>query len=206
MLFKTHFLALLLQQHSTPSINQPQLLRLLSAKITTHNKPPHLFSSSVLRQATMLSLVLFITLINRAESRPIVPFSSKYEKGSIVIVNNTRRLYYVINKGRAMRYPIAVGKPKAQWTGHSFVQSKRKNPIWIPPWQKSKRVKGGPNSPLGVRAIYLGWTLYRIHGTNEPRSIGKAASHGCFRMLNRDVSDLYKRVHISAPVHIINKL
>ncbi len=153
-----------------------------------------------------LFALICMALPQNALARPIVPFSSKYEKGSIIIVNNTRRLYYVIKKGRAMRYPIAVGKPKAQWTGHSFVQSKRKNPIWIPPWNKSKRVKGGPQSPLGIRAIYLGWSLYRIHGTNEPRSIGKAASHGCFRMLNRDVADLYKRVHISAPVHILNRL
>ncbi len=97
-----------------------------------------------------------------------------------------------------------------QWTGETFVQSKAKNPGWTPPPAMRRRspylpayMPPGPNNPLGIRAIYLGWTEYRIHGTNSPGSIGTEASSGCIRMLNSDVMDLYERVHIGAPVYVI---
>lgn len=132
----------------------------------------------------------------------------KYPYGSIVVDTSERRLYYMLKDNKAIRYRVAVGKPKMQWFGDTFVTLKRKNPGWRPtPRMRKlgypKYVPPGPRNPLGVRAIYLGWSEYRIHGTTSPRSIGRAASSGCIRMLNRDVIDLYKRVHIGAPVHVI---
>ena len=136
----------------------------------------------------------------------VVPFNYDYPLGTIIVVNNERHLYYVIGNGKALQYPVAVGTPDNQWTGTLFVQGKAVNPSWTPPWAPGHTVKGGPGNPLGVRALYLGWTNYRIHGTNAPGSIGSAASHGCVRMFNADVTDLYTRVHIGAPVHVISKL
>jgi lipoprotein-anchoring transpeptidase ErfK/SrfK len=136
----------------------------------------------------------------------IVAFQQNYPLGAIVVVNRERRLYYIIGKGRAVRYPVAVGTPENQWTGQSFVSSHAQNPSWTPPWSPGHTVPGGPGNPLGVRALYLGWTNYRIHGTNAPGSIGAPASHGCIRMLNADVTDLYKRVNLGAPVYVVNAL
>ena len=136
----------------------------------------------------------------------VVAFKGRYPIGSVVVVNQQRRLYYVLGDGRAIRYPIAVGSTDNLWTGQSFVQSKAKDPKWIPPWDTEREVEPGPDNPLGPRAIYLGWTLYRIHGTNSPRSIGGAASSGCFRMYNHHAKDLYERVHIGAPVYVIDSL
>lgn len=141
-----------------------------------------------------------------ARTGEFVPFTKSYPRGSIIVVNTERRLYYVLGNGRAIRYPIAIGTPKNQWTGKSFVQAKAKNPSWTPPWNPGHTVPGGPGNPLGVRALYLDWGLYRIHGTNAPGSIGHAASHGCIRMHNHHVKDLYERVHIGAPVFILSSL
>ena len=134
----------------------------------------------------------------------VVRFAKPYPMGSIVIVNEERRLYYVLGGGRAIRYPIAIGTPDEIWTGRTFVQSKVKDPVWKPPWNPDEVVPGGPGNPLGERAIYLDWSLYRIHGTNAPNSIGRSASHGCFRMHNHNVKDLYERVHIGAPVYVVD--
>ncbi len=139
------------------------------------------------------------------QSRPILPISDTYAVGSIVVVNAERRLYYVHAKGQAMIYPVAIGKPAERWTGNLFVQSKAVNPSWTKP-ESGVRMPGGPGNPLGVRALYLGWTLYRIHGTNSPGSIGSAASNGCFRMFNEHVADLYQRVHVGAPVYVMETL
>ena len=101
---------------------------------------------------------------------------------------------------------MAVGTPENQWTGQSFVGSKAVNPSWTPPWDLGHTMPGGGNNPLGARALYLGWTNYRIHGTNAPGSIGSPASHGCVRMYNPDVIDLYSRVNLGAPVFVVNTL
>jgi lipoprotein-anchoring transpeptidase ErfK/SrfK len=131
--------------------------------------------------------------------------------GSIVVDTAERHLYYALGNGRAIRYLIAVGKPSFQWYGQSFVQHKAKNPGWSPTPRMRRMgypayVPPGPRNPLGVRAIYLGWTEYRIHGTNTPGSIGGAVSSGCFRMHNEDVSELFERVHIGAPVYVLRSL
>jgi len=141
-----------------------------------------------------------------AAAPEVVRFSADYPLGSIIVVNSERHLYYVIGKGHALRYPVAVGTPENQWTGQSFVGSKAVNPTWTPPWSPGHTMPGGGNNPLGARALYLGWTNYRIHGTNAPGSIGSPASHGCVRMFNPDVIDLYSRVNLGAPVFVVNTL
>ena len=136
----------------------------------------------------------------------VVSFTAEYPLGSIIVVNAERRLYYVISKDHALRYAVAVGTPENQWTGQSFVGSKAVNPTWTPPDRPGFTMPGGGNNPLGARALYLGWTNYRIHGTNAPGSIGSPASHGCVRMFNPDVIDLYSRVNLGAPVFVVNAL
>lgn len=137
-------------------------------------------------------------------------FTSEYDPGTIVIKTAERKLYLVTSRATALQYEIAVGKPSEQWFGQSWVSKKRLNPTWTPtPSMREKNPKlpqsvgPGPKNPLGVRAINLGWGTYRIHGTNAPRSIGSAASSGCFRMRNADVSDLYERVHVGAQVVVL---
>lgn len=136
----------------------------------------------------------------------VVKFERSYPMGSIVISNDERRLYYVLGGDRAIRYPIAIGTADEIWTGRTFVQSKIKDPSWKPPWSPDEVIPAGPSNPLGARAIYLDWSLYRIHGTNAPGSIGRSASHGCFRMHNKHVKDLFKRVHVGAPVYVVDDL
>ncbi len=162
----------------------------------------------------MLSLALLASAGTSAQAAPeIVSFKTAYPTGAIIVVNKDRQLYYVLGNGHALRYPVAIGVPKEQWTGRLFVQSKQKNPGWSPTPDMRRRkpglpqyIPGGPQSPLGARALYLGWSNYRIHGTLAPGSIGQAASNGCFRMHNKDVIDLYDRVHIGAPVYVIEEL
>ena len=132
-----------------------------------------------------------------------VPFDLAYDPGSIVIINKERRLYYVLEGRRALRYRVAVGNEEEIWTGMEVVTAKRENPTWTDPDDEENVVEGGPDNPLGVRAMYLGWTLWRIHGTPKRWSIGRAVSNGCIRMLNEDVTDLYDRVHIGAPVYVL---
>ncbi len=149
--------------------------------------------------------------INAAQRETISLKSDKFAKypfGSVIVDTSERRLYYLLKDGKAITYRVAVGKPHMQWFGSTFVTAKRENPGWTPTARMRRQgypayVPPGPKNPLGIRAIYLGWGEYRIHGTISPRSIGRAASSGCIRMLNRDIVDLYKRVHIGAPVHVI---
>ncbi len=141
-----------------------------------------------------------------AEARPrTVRFDLGYPAGTIVIVNNERALFYVLGDGKALRYRVAVGKGRELWTGRTFVSLKRKNPWWFPVDGGQPYLGGRPGNPLGKRALYLDWSLLRIHGTPRRRSIGRAASDGCIRMLNEDVMHLYEQVHIGAPVIAINR-
>jgi lipoprotein-anchoring transpeptidase ErfK/SrfK len=139
--------------------------------------------------------------------REVVSFSENQPAGTIIISTKQRRLYYVMGGGKAIRYAIAVGKEGYSWSGTSTVSSKRAWPDWNPPADMRQRrpdlpvhMAGGPNNPLGARALYLGDTLYRIHGTNEPWYMGTARSSGCIRMTNDDVIDLYDRTKIGATV------
>jgi len=139
--------------------------------------------------------------------REVVSFPEKLSPGTIVISTSQRRLYYVLGNGKALRYAIAVGKEGYAWSGTSTVSSKREWPDWSPPADMRKRrpdlpvhMAGGKDNPLGARALYLGDTLYRIHGTNEPWYMGTARSSGCIRMINDDIIDLYNRTNIGATV------
>jgi lipoprotein-anchoring transpeptidase ErfK/SrfK len=140
-------------------------------------------------------------------SRTRVSFSGSYPPGTIVINTGERRLYLVQEGGTALRYGIGVGRVGFTWKGVRKVTEKKEWPGWTPPPQMRARVRGlpvhmagGVDNPLGARALYLGGTLYRIHGSNEPETIGEAVSSGCFRMTNDDVKDLYERVAIGTTV------
>jgi lipoprotein-anchoring transpeptidase ErfK/SrfK len=142
-------------------------------------------------------------------SRATVTYAAGHAPGTIIISTPERRLYYVLGNGRAIQYGIGVGRPGFTWSGVKRVSAKREWPAWTPPPQMLRRrpdlprhMEGGVDNPLGARAIYLGSTLYRIHGSNEPETIGQAVSSGCFRMTNDDVIDLYDRVSIGTKVII----
>ena len=155
--------------------------------------------------------LLFAGTTAQAKVRDVVSLNNDYPVGSIIVDTAGRKLYYSLGHRRAIKYPVAVGKAGFQWFGESFVQTKRKNPGWSPTARMRRMgypryVPPGPRNPLGPRAIYLGWSEYRIHGTNAPGSIGRAASSGCIRMHNKDVKDLYERVHIGAPVYVLRSM
>jgi lipoprotein-anchoring transpeptidase ErfK/SrfK len=139
--------------------------------------------------------------------RQTVAYSGNDAPGTIIISTKERRLYLVLGDGRALRYGIGVGRLGFQWGGVHRITAKKEWPGWTPPPQMLKRrpdlprhMAGGIDNPLGARAMYLGSTLYRIHGSNEPETIGTAVSSGCFRMTNEDVIDLYNRVKVGAKV------
>lgn len=144
----------------------------------------------------------------------IVDYQTAEKPGSIVIDTNERFLYLVMANGKAKRYGVGVGKPGFEWAGTHTVSSKKEWPGWTPPKEMIAReaakghylpdhMDGGPANPLGARALYLGSTLYRIHGTNAPWTIGYAVSSGCIRMRNEDVIDLYGRVGVGTKVRVI---
>lgn len=140
--------------------------------------------------------------------RQTVSFSSGYSPGQIIVSFGDRRLYLVTGRGQAISYPIAVPRQQSRWQGKTFVSQKRVNPSWTPtptmirenPRLPSWVPGGHPMNPLGVRALYLGSSAYRIHGTDAPWTIGQAVSKGCVRMYNKDVLDLYPRVRVGTPV------
>jgi lipoprotein-anchoring transpeptidase ErfK/SrfK len=143
--------------------------------------------------------------------RTLVSFSSNYRPGTIVVSTGERRLYLVLGDGQALRYGIGVGRDGFGWSGVHRVSAKREWPSWNPPKQMLARrpdlprhLAGGIENPLGARALYLGSTLYRIHGSNEPETIGQAVSSGCIRMTNEDVTDLYGRVSVGTTVIVRN--
>ena len=137
--------------------------------------------------------------------KEIVDYATDYKPGTIVIETDERRLYLVMEGGKAMKYGVGVGRDGFTWTGTHRITRKAEWPGWTPPAQMRQRVpdlpaymEGGPNNPLGARALYIGSTLYRVHGTSEPWSIGQAVSSGCIRLTNEDVTDLYERVQVGA--------
>ena len=143
-------------------------------------------------------------------ARETVSFSGNYEPGTLVVSTKERRMYLVLENGKALRYGVGVGRPGFEWGGETKITLKREWPDWTPPAEMLKRrpdlpryMKGGPDNPLGARAMYLGSSLYRIHGSNEPESIGQAVSSGCIRMVNEDVIDLYERVKVGASVIVM---
>ena len=139
--------------------------------------------------------------------REVVEYATKYKAGTIVVETSERRLYFVNGDGTAVKYGIGVGRDGFRWSGTHRITRTAEWPGWTPPPAMRKRVPdlpaympGGPNNPLGARALYIGSTLYRIHGTSEPWTIGQAVSSGCIRLTNEDVTDLYERVKVGALV------
>jgi lipoprotein-anchoring transpeptidase ErfK/SrfK len=139
--------------------------------------------------------------------RAVVSYPGAEAPGTIVVDTSERRLYFVLGGGKAVRYGIGVGRPGFEWAGEHKVSQMREWPDWRPPAAMLARrpdlprfMAGGPENPLGARAMYLGNSIYRIHGSNEPESIGHAVSSGCIRMINDDVADLYARVKVGTRV------
>jgi lipoprotein-anchoring transpeptidase ErfK/SrfK len=144
--------------------------------------------------------------------KKVVSYKTSEKPGTIVISTSKRKLFYVMPNGKAMQYGVGVGRTGFTWRGTHRITRKGEWPAWHPPQEMIAREKklygrtlptrmeGGPNNPLGARALYIGNTLYRIHGTNAPSTIGSAVSSGCIRLVNEEVIDLYKRVRVGAKV------
>jgi lipoprotein-anchoring transpeptidase ErfK/SrfK len=139
--------------------------------------------------------------------RQVVFFRTTEPPGSIVVHTNERFLYLVQENNRAMRYGIGVGRDGFQWAGQHKISRKQEWPDWRPPPEMIERqpylprfMAGGPGNPMGARALYIGQTIYRIHGTNQPQTIGHAVSSGCFRLVNGDIVDLYDRVPVGTRI------
>jgi lipoprotein-anchoring transpeptidase ErfK/SrfK len=141
------------------------------------------------------------------QQRQMVYYRTDEAPGTIIVQTSERFLYVVQPNGRAIRYGIGVGREGFQWQGLLRITRKQEWPDWIPPSEMIERqpylprfMAGGPGNPLGARALYLGNTVYRIHGTNQPQTIGTAVSSGCFRLVNGDVIDLYDRIPVGTKV------
>ena len=168
------------------------------------------FSDKIMRKQ-MMTRHLFALLIAIAalvaplpvQAGDIVPFQG-YEPGSIVVVTSARQLYYVLGSGQAIRYPVGVGRAGMAWHGRAYVAKKYLHPAWSANPGVTPTIPGGsPRNPMGAAALGLDRGNYAIHGTNDPASIGGFVSHGCIRMYNADVMDLYARVPVGAKVAVV---
>jgi lipoprotein-anchoring transpeptidase ErfK/SrfK len=166
----------------------------------------------MLRLALLLSPLLFAALAPpRAEARDVVAYSGGYPRGSIVVVTHERQLYYMLGNGQAMRYPVGVGRAGMAWHGNAYVARKLVRPSWGPPediWRANPNLPavipgGSPQNPMGEAVLGLDRGNYAIHGTNNPASIGRFVSHGCIRMYNQDIVDLYHRVPVGTAVYVL---
>jgi lipoprotein-anchoring transpeptidase ErfK/SrfK len=144
--------------------------------------------------------------------RAVVAFDTREAPGTVVIDTGNTALYYVLGQGRAVRYGVGVGREGFTWSGVQTISRKAEWPDWYPPAEMIARqpylprfVAGGPGNPLGARAMYLGSSQYRIHGTNDPSTIGKFVSSGCIRLTNQDVADLFSRVDVGTKVVVLPK-
>jgi lipoprotein-anchoring transpeptidase ErfK/SrfK len=172
------------------------------------NSAPKIAQASVSEKSGQVwSLQTPFGVIYEIIARQEVDYPSTRPAGTIVVNTRERRLYYLLGRGKAIRYGIAVGMEGYGWSGVSRVAAKREWPDWTPTPDILKRhpnlprhMVGGPDNPLGARALYLGGTLYRIHGTNEPWRLGGGVSSGCIRLSNDDIIDLYNRTKIGATV------
>lgn len=145
------------------------------------------------------------------EAPPIVYLARKEKTGTIIVDTKGRKLYYVLSGGRAYAYPISVGRQGFQWTGRERISRIASWPSWTPPAEMRRRqpglpitVSGGVRNPLGAKALYLGGSIYRIHGTNNERSIGRASSSGCFRMMNEHVTHLATLARVGTRVRVVS--
>jgi lipoprotein-anchoring transpeptidase ErfK/SrfK len=183
--------------------------------------PPARRLTPALSLATLLALVAalvpttasaqgFFDFLWGGGSREVISFSPSFAPGQVIVSFGDKKLYWIHRRGEAISYPIAVPREKSRWSGVATISDKRVNPAWTPtPEMRRENPKlpismpgGHPLNPLGVRALYLGGTMYRIHGTDAPWTIGTAVSKGCIRMYNEDVLDLYPRVPVGTRVTV----
>jgi lipoprotein-anchoring transpeptidase ErfK/SrfK len=171
-------------------------------------RPPQMDPQQVMRQQDMSEPAR--PAFDPKYEKQIVDYSGKESPGTIVVDTSNKFLYLVQGNGKAMRYGIGVGRPGFTWLGIKQISAKKEWPDWTPPSEMLVRrpdlprhMEGGPQNPLGARAMYLGSSLYRIHGSNEPWTIGTNVSSGCIRMRNEDVIDLYGRVNVGTKVVVI---
>lgn len=177
-----------------------------------------LAASTVAQAAADISIFAYPPSTAVSDGRPLaspipretVSYNGPYAPGSILISTSERRLYFVLPDHQAIKYGVGVGRPGFTWAGVSHIANKREWPDWTPPAQMLKRrpdlprhMAGGIDNPLGARAMYIAGTLYRIHGSNEPDTIGQAVSSGCIRMTNDDVTDLYEHAKVGATVVVM---
>ncbi|MEM5471970.1 L,D-transpeptidase [Hoeflea sp. AS60] len=200
---------------------QPRTVRSVAAQPRMLRSQSRQLTRSQTRQVTNVSLAA--PRVKPAPSRQLderflpqtVFYDGNQKPGTIIINTSERYLYFVLSDGQARRYGVGVGKEGHAWSGTEKISRKAEWPDWRPPAEMIKRVRekegrilpvhmvGGPENPLGARALYLGSTLYRIHGTNQPWTIGKAVSSGCIRMRNEDVTELYERAQVGAKVIVM---
>ncbi len=191
-----------------PPVMQPHVLQPQPQPVPqphyVHRDPRHMSEPPAMEMAPVRPAV------DPRYVRQVVPYAGAEKPGTVIIDTPKRFLFLVEPGGKAVRYGIGVGRPGFTWAGVKSVTRKAEWPDWRPPAEMLKRrpdlptfMAGGPNNPLGARALYLGSSLYRIHGSNEPWTIGQAVSSGCIRMRNEDVIDLYDRVKVGTRVIVI---
>ncbi|MBP1859408.1 L,D-transpeptidase [Rhizobium herbae] len=196
--------------------------RAIAVQQPAATRKQYLFQRRVQRSGAAVAQPVSMMRAQKPQQRQIDPqflpqtvaYESQEKPGTIVIDTNSRFLYLVTGNGEARRYGVGVGKPGFEWAGAHKITRKAEWPTWTPPSEMIAReaakghylpasMEGGEGNPLGARAMYLGSTLYRIHGTNAPWTIGYAVSSGCIRMRNEDVTDLYERVNVGTKVIVI---
>jgi len=163
------------------------------------------------RIATLYLLVVACLFAVPAAAEEVVPFAGGWRPGTVVVKTGERRLYYVLDAARALRYPVGVGRSGKQWSGTTRIVRRALSPAWSPPAEVKRDnprlpdlIPGGaPNNPMGAAALVLAAGEYAIHGTNRPESVGGFVSYGCIRMHNRDIVRLYSRVRIGTPVIVL---
>jgi lipoprotein-anchoring transpeptidase ErfK/SrfK len=198
------------------SIRSAALAAFAGAVFTTAASANPLFLFAPSQQAREYQAVAPITEPEQSVQQParfkrqIVDYPTREAPGTIIIDTPNTYLYFVLGNGRAVRYGIGVGREGFTWSGVQSITKKSEWPDWTPPPEMLERqpylprfMAGGPGNPLGARAMYLGGTVYRIHGTNQPQTIGGRVSSGCIRMVNEDVMDLYSRVNVGTKVVVL---
>ncbi len=196
----------------------PLALLLAATALVAAHVPAGAFVTDMVDPSTHLPLTPHPEALGQGAEQPrqnaipreTVAYTGAYAPGTILISTTERRLYFVLPGGQAIRYGVGVGRPGFEWSGAKTITRKAEWPDWTPPAQMLRRrpdlprhMAGGIENPLGARAMYLGSTLYRIHGSNEPDTIGQAVSSGCIRMTNEDVTDLYEHAKVGTKVVVL---
>jgi lipoprotein-anchoring transpeptidase ErfK/SrfK len=156
-----------------------------------------------------LAIAIAVVTAGAAQARDLVPFRSGYRPGDIVVMTGARQLFFVLDRGHAIRYPVGVGKAGMAWHGRAYVALKRLRPAWRAPPEIAGGgygpviAGGSPRNPMGAAVLGLDRGNYAIHGTNNPSSVGGFVSHGCIRMYNEDILDLYARAGIGTEVIVL---